>query len=422
MGKFDVIVVGAGLAGLACASELCGKGASVALLEATDRPGGRVKTDRHKGFLLDRGFQVYFEAYPQGQRFLDYDALDLHPFHPGALVRHGGRFRRFADPLRRPWDAPATLLNPIGTLADRFRMMELRSRACQGPMQSVFDQPEMSTLERLREEGFSPSMIRSFFQPLLGGIFLDSKLETSSRILDFVLRMMTQGRTCVPAKGMEEIPRQMAGRLPEGVLRCETPVEKVEPGKVRLAGRKVLKANHVVLAVEGPAAYRLSGGRIPDPGSRPVTCLYFSAPRAPVTGPWLVLNGEGRGPINNLAVMSEVAPVYAPPGHHLISISVLRRKWKGVALRNAVLRQARAWFGASVDRWEHLRTYDIAHAQPLQCTGFREDRMVPPPVEPGLLAAGDYRDTASINGALYSGRRVAEYLAGRDAIAGHRDD
>lgn len=407
----DVIVVGAGLAGLATALELQQAGREVLVIEATDRAGGRVKTDLVDGYRLDRGFQVYLEAYPQGQRYLDLDSLDFSPFMPGALVRSGGKFHVLADPLRAPRHFFKTLLSPIGTLGDRMRMMELQARSCQGPLQSVFDRREITTLERLERIGFSSDMISSFFRPFLGGIFLDKDLETSSRMLDFVFRMISRGRTVVPARGMEEIPHQIAGRLKEGTIRCNCPAARVEGGRVELEGGEILTADSVVLATEGPVAHRLTGGLIPDTGSRPVTCLYFSAERIPSRiGSWLVLNGEGKGPVNNLAIMSEVSPEYAPAGRHLISVTVLDDGTGEGELIRQVRRQLRRWFGGRVEKWEHLRTYHIPHGQPIQRCGFREERMCPAEVAPGLLVAGDYRDTASINGALYSGRKAAESI------------
>jgi phytoene dehydrogenase-like protein len=121
----EVVIVGAGLAGLACAETLDAAGVRCAVFEASDGVGGRARTDRHQGFLLDRGFQVLLTAYPEAQRFLDYKALELRSFIPGALIRRDGRFQRLADPLRQPSDFFATLLSPIGTLADSMGIARL---------------------------------------------------------------------------------------------------------------------------------------------------------------------------------------------------------------------------------------------------------------------------------------------------------
>src|SRR6186997_2797326 len=121
----DVVIVGAGLAGLACAQDLTRAGVACTVLEASDGVGGRVRTDAVDGYLLDRGFQILLTAYPEVQRRLDVPALEVGLFEPGAAIRHGGRFHRVSDPLRRPLRIPATVTAPIGTLADKARLVRL---------------------------------------------------------------------------------------------------------------------------------------------------------------------------------------------------------------------------------------------------------------------------------------------------------
>ncbi len=304
--KPDVVIVGAGLAGLACALRLHETGARVRVLEASDGVGGRVRTDVVDGFRLDRGFQVLLTAYPEARRVLDYPALDLRPFLPGALVRHSSRFHEFSDPWRRPSRLWPTLTAGVGTLADRFRMVRFRGRTQRGSLEDLFLRPETSAAERLHAEGFSAEMIDAFFRPFFGGILLDRSLSASSRMLEFVFRMMAEGDVALPAAGMGAIPEQMAARLPAGTIRLGARVASAGPREVRLDSGEAIGGDAVVIATEGPEAARLAG--LPAPGSRPVTCLYFAAERAPVAEPILVLDGDGTGPVNNLCFPTQVAP------------------------------------------------------------------------------------------------------------------
>jgi len=409
-GKPDVLVVGAGLAGLACARRLHEKGARLRVLEASDGVGGRVRTDLVEGFRLDRGFQVLLTAYPEARRVLDYGALDLRAFLPGALVRRGGRFHELVDPWRRPSRALATLFAGVGTLADRLRVARLRARVTRGPLEELIRRPETTSLARLREDGFSEGMIDGFFRPLFGGILLDRGLGASSRMMEFVFRMMSEGDVALPAAGMGALAEQIAQGLPGDAIRLHARAAAVTAREVRLVSGEVLSADAVVVATEGPEAARLLE-RIPAPGSRSVTCVYFAAERAPIADPILVLDGEGSGPVSSLCFPSRVAPSYAPPGATLVSATVLEQRGRGEPVEEAVRAHLAGWFGAEVLRWRHLRTCHVAHAQPEQAPPALEPIARPVRVEDGLFVCGDHRDTASIHGALVSGRRAADAVA-----------
>jgi phytoene dehydrogenase-like protein len=408
MARHDVIVIGAGLAGLAAALHLQRRGLDVCLLEKDVRPGGRVQTDAVDGFLLDRGFQVLLTAYPECRRMLDYRALRLRNFEPGAIIQTARGPARIADPWRRPGLALETVFSPVGTLMDKIRIAGLRRAASRGSLAQLFRRPESTTLRRLQDHGFSPRFISAFLRPFLGGIFLGRDLSTSSRMMEFVFRMMAQGDTALPERGMGEIPAQLAAGLRPGTLRLGATVAGIKPGRVELAGGEQMEARAIVLAVDATAAAALAPRAITAPAWRGVDCLYFAAPRSPVAGPWLVLDGEGRGPINNLHVATEVSPALGPPDEALVSATVIDGgRLDPRQLERAVRRQLGRWFGPSAERWRHLRSYRIAHAQPDQPPGFLEARRRAPRLAAGLYHAGDFIETASLHGALVSGRRAA---------------
>jgi phytoene dehydrogenase-like protein len=404
----DVVIVGGGIAGLGCATQLHRSGISFLLLEASDGLGGRMRTDVVDGFLLDRGFQVLLTSYPEAQRVLDLHALDLHELYPGALVRAEGRFHRVADPFRRPLDAIAAARAPVARVRDYRALARLRARTKAASLEQLLSRRETTALETLQASGLSERIVERFFRPFLSGVFLETRLETSSRMLDFVLHMFGTGFAALPSEGMGAIPAQLAAGLPPEAIRLDARVDRIE-GHTAFLDNDRIEAGALIVATEGGEAARLLVGRVQPPQPRGVTCVYFAAPEPPVKGAMLVLDGEGRGPVNNLCVLSEVAPSYAPEGAALISASVIGIPAEDDAeLERAVRTHLSSWFGGSVDDWRHLRAYRIPHALPAQAPPALElsDRAVR--LAPRLFVCGDHRDTASIQGALVSGRRAAQ--------------
>ena len=403
----DVFIVGAGLAGLSCARQLHEKAVSFQILEASDGVGGRVRTDQEDGFLLDRGFQVLLTAYPEAQRLLNYSLLDLKSFAHGALSWFAGRMHKIVDPWRTPGAWKEALQSDFGTLADKLRIARLRRRLRNSSTEEIFSRPDRSTKDALQSEGFSKEMIHRFFRPFIGGILLDGSLSSSSRMFEFIFKMLSEGSTCVPSHGMGAIPMQLAGKLPGGSVRLNTRVEALHENELRLAGGESIRARAVVIAADGPSAAHLVGEV--EPASRSVTCFYYSADEPPVPLPIIVLNGDGAGPVNNFSVLSQVAPSYAPKGKHLISVTVLgTQALSDLQLGGFVIAQMKNWFGKVASTWRLLRSYRIPQAQPRQLPGALEPPQRPVRIRPGIYICGDHRDTASIHGALLSGSRAAE--------------
>jgi len=406
----DVVVVGAGLAGLSCARHLTNHSVPFIVLEADTRIGGRLKTDVLDGFLLNHGFQVLQTAYPEARRQLDYHRLELKAFAPGAIIRVAGKFKRISDPRRRPRDIWSSLTAPVGTLTDRLRMIRMASSARRGSVSSLFQSPDMTTLEFLQSQGISEKMVERFFKPFFGGVCLDPAIQASSNVFKYVLRVFAEGDVALPDQGMGAIASQLAEDLPEATIRTGTRVESIHPGGAVLTSGQTLKCRAVVLATDGPETLRLLG-KSASMVSQGELCLYFAAPIAPINDPYLILNGEGTGVINSITVPSVVATSYAPAGEALISVVLIGHlALDDKTAESLVRKELTEWFGSVVEKWRHLKTYRIPHALPAQPPPIPDPTVPAKPMKPGIYVCGEYQSVPGIQWALLSGRHAAEAL------------
>ncbi|HEY3331232.1 MAG TPA: NAD(P)/FAD-dependent oxidoreductase [Capsulimonadaceae bacterium] len=411
-----VIVVGAGLAGLVCARKLLANGVDVRVLEASDGPGGRVRSDNVDGYVLDRGFQVMFNSYPAAQRNFDFDALRLRRFQPGAIICGDGKRSQFTDPRRARDgnDMIESLLASALSVPDRLRLLSLAQYAGKHGCADVAE-AGVSTEALLKRWGFSNASVNEFFRPFYGGILLDRSLSASSGPFLYYLDMLNKGYACLPADGIGAISDQLAAPLIEhGLVQFGSKVTSLIETGGRVTGVVLeddtqVPADDVVVAVEGPEAARLAGQPAEQAGLG-VTCAYFAGSSPVWDSPLIALNANPGAFVNNAQMLTNVARTYAPQGRHLLSVSIL-----GVPQMNdaEIFAEALEDVGAMFDgdraatdaltTYAPLRVYRVPYAQPTQLPGPR--RL---PIERcGLHVAGDWTASASINGALLSGERAA---------------
>lgn len=419
-----VLIIGAGLAGLTCATHLHRAGIPYRIFDKSDAVGGRVRTDSVEGFRLDRGFQVLLTAYPEAESLLDYDALDLHPFDAGALIRKNGRFQHVSDPLRHPGRSLATLSAKVGSFSDKLRVLSVRRAAKQSFEKNGSHRTTgETTADALRKSfGFSDDMIASFFRPFIGGITLDPSLKTDRAFFEFVMHMFSEGYAAFPAGGMQAIPEQLAAGLNPEWIHLDTPVEAVMDASALTteAGERI-DGERIVVATDMNSARTLANdpGTVTDRPWNGTVCLYFRAPVAPLNKPLLMLNGEGEGLINNVVVPSLVAPGYAPEGEHLVAVSVFPDDQVETDILLArVEDELTTWFGSQTREWRHLRTYHIPHSLPSQAVGSRTlGATAVTATERGFVVCGDHLTTSSINGAMASGRQAAQFVMSSFALS-----
>ncbi len=408
-----VVIVGAGLAGLSLAAKLHEAGVYYLLLDASDRPGGRMKTDEVEGFKLDRGFQVMLTAYPTAGKVVDFDELDLKPFKRGFAIFDGGKTTVFDSNLSF-FGKMKMLKNGVLPVADLKKAMHWTEHADAISTAEISRLRDKTADQALKEFGFSEEAMTKFARPFYGGVFMDSELTTTQRQLMFVTKMMAEGDTALPAEGIEAIPQQIASHLPKYLFRMHSRVSEIvkENGRavgVRLDTSETIEAAAVVIATEADEAAHLTGLPTVE-GFNSSTTLYFETPIPCLQEPLIVLNGSGSGLVNEVVPITQIAPSYAPAGRHLASVTIIGLNTEDdETLVPKVKAELASWFpGGNITLWRHIRTYRLRYHQMAQTPGVFASMPQNTTEVPGLFFAGEFTENSSIDGAIASGLACAD--------------
>ena len=400
---YKIHIIGAGVSGLIAASVLENHGYHPVVIEASDRVGGRVKTDIIDGYQLDHGFQVLLTAYPAVQKYLDYDALELQKILPGASIFKGNDQKIIGDPLRDISLLFPTLLSGIGNLSDKVKILKLNQKLKNKSMSTIFSETEQSTLAYLTDFGFSKDIITDFFTPFFSGIFLETQLETSSRMFEFVYKMFGEGHATIPKAGMEAIPKQLLKTLKTTTFKYHTKVTALKDGTITLDDDTQLESQYTIVATE--ASGLISNLKNQSTEWKSCTTLYFQTETRAIDKKLIGLIPQSGTFINNIFYNSSLKSV-SKPKKELLSVTVIEDQGlSNEALVEAVKVELKAYCG--VTTMNFIKLYRIPRALPKLANLKYEMLPSETRLTNGIFLAGDTQLNASLNAAMISGERAA---------------
>jgi protoporphyrinogen oxidase len=400
---FKIYIVGAGVSGLVAAQVLENKGYHPIILEASDRAGGRVKTDIKKGFQLDHGFQVLLSSYPAAQKYLDFKALKLQKLKPGAVIFKNGKQQVIGDPLRDISTLFSTLFSGIGTLSDKFKIFQLNLKLKNKSVEAIFSSDEISTKEYLQKFGFSSQIIAQFFTPFFTGIFLENELKTSSRMFEFVFKMFGEGLAVIPKEGMEEISKQLVSNLKNTTFQYNTQVTSVSDKEIILHAEDKLVSTATIIATDASKLVK----NAPSKNLTWKSCqtLYFTANKRVIEKPMIGLVSMEDSLINNIFYHTSVAS-HSNNTEELLSVTVVKEhQLSEEQLIAAVTKQLKE--ECTIDHLTFLAIYHIKRALPDLKNIKYEVSPSETQLSSGIFLAGDVQLNGSLNAAMIAGEKAA---------------
>lgn len=395
-----IAIVGAGLSGLVAAINLEQAGFKPELFEATDRVGGRVKTDYKEGYTFDHGFQVLLTQYPATQKYLDYNLLQLQHFYPGAIIYNNGKQDKIGDPLRRLSLLWPTLTSKIGSVADKLKVLKLNTELKKKSFDDIFLAKEKTTLQYLKDYGFSEDIIRNFFKPFFTGIFLEHELKTSSRKFEFVYKMFGEGSTAIPKKGIQAIPNQLMAQLKHTKTHFNTPVKSIQDQKIKFENGKEEDFDFVIVATE--ASQLISNLNNQQTLWKSVDNFYVSVKQRVFKEPMIALIADEESLVNNIYYTSKTNA-----DEHLLSVSIVKPHHLSMEdLKSKITKDLKTFAG--IDTIEFKQFYHIEKALPImQSVNY----MLPKSetqLKDQVFLAGDHLANGSINAAMLNGESAAQ--------------
>jgi protoporphyrinogen oxidase len=401
---YKIHIIGGGISGLIAAKTLEENGYYPVIIEATDSVGGRVKTDIVKGYQLDQGFQVLLDAYPKAKEHLDFNALQLQKFLPGAVIFSNNKSKTIGDPLRDFSLLIPTLTANIGSISDKIKILKLNTALKKKTIADIFKTESQTTLDYLKSKGFSDDIIENFFRPFFSGIFLEPELRTSSRMFEFVYKMFGEGLAVLPKDGIATISNQLKNGLSHTTFRFNTKVKQVNDDHIVLDNDEILKTHFTIIAT-------MANSLVPNLNDQKQiwkSCysLYFEVKQRNILKPLIGLIAEKDALINNIFFHNSL--MTATKGEHeLLSVTVVKsHNLNEEDLVKQVKQELLDY--CNIETLNFLKCYHIKNALPdLEYLQY-DISPTETQLKPTVYLAGDYLLNGSLNAAMLSGERAAQ--------------
>ena len=400
---YKIHIIGAGISGLIAAQILENHGYHPTIIEASSTVGGRVKSDIVNGYTLDHGFQVLLTSYPAAKKYLNYEALDLQKLLPGATLFKNGKAQTIGDPLRSLSLLFPTLLSNVGTLSDKVKILKLNALLKKKELAVIFQTEEKTTLQYLKDVGFSDEIINDFFKPFFSGIFLETELETSSRMFEFVYKMFGDGLAVIPKNGMQAIPDQLKNNLKNTTFKFNSPVKEVKDKNIILENGSMLESNITLIATDASAL--ISNLKNQETLWKSCDTLYFETNKKVINKPLIGLITDENTLVNNIFYHTSVATLNKTE-KELLSVTVVKRhQLNEKDLIDKVVEELHSKCGISDISF--LKRYQIKKALPKLTNLQYEISSTETELKSTLFLAGDQLLNASLNAAMIAGERAA---------------
>ncbi|WP_010181884.1 protoporphyrinogen/coproporphyrinogen oxidase [Aquimarina agarilytica] len=403
--KQSITIIGAGVSGLVAAIQLELLGYEPTIFEANEKVGGRVRSDVQDGYILDHGFQVLLSAYPQAQKYLDFNALDLDAFESGAYIFKGGKQFCIGDPIKDTSLLFSTIFSKIGVLSDKLKIFKLTRKLKNKTIEQIFEGEESRTIDYLKAFEFSEQFIVEFFKPFFGGIFLESELNTSSRMFEFIFKMFSEGKAVIPRKGMQEIPNQLTSKLKATKINFSTKVEKVVGDIIYFSNGDTETSNFIIVATEASKIIpQLAGTKA---GWKGTQTLYFEVDQIDFNRYMIgLITSEENRLINSVCYPKSIL---SNAKHKLLSVSIIKQhQLTHQDLIAKVTEELKLIFDITPIRF--LKVYDIPYALPELSTAKMTVHPSETQLTEHIFLAGDTLLNGSLNAAMHSGELVAKAI------------